>query len=134
MFANCQKGGMNFAMPDVCLTPIGNAVIPIPYPNIAQGSTAKPNTAAKKVMISGAPAHNLQTEVPMSNGDNPGVRKGVISGKVMGPRKNTMGATTILIGGKPATKLTSMTGQNGTSANAVGATIAPAQTTVMIMK
>lgn len=134
MFANCQKGGQNFGAPDVCKTPVGPSVVPIPYPNMAMGATANPGTAAKKVLIGGMPGHNLQTKIPLSNGDNPGVVGGIISGKFMGECKHIMGAFTILVGGKPATKLTSMTGQNGSSMNIVGATIAPAQTTVMIMK
>lgn len=134
MFANCQMGGNNFAFPDVCKTPMGSAVVPIPYPNIAMGMTANPSTAATKVLISGAPGHNLQTVVPISNGDNPGVIGGIISGCNMNQRKHTMGASTIMIGGKPATKLTSPTGQNGSNANAYGMTVSPAQTTVMIMK
>jgi hypothetical protein len=127
-------GGTNFAIPDVCLTPIGTAIIPIPYPNFAMGATANPSTTAKKVLINGMPAHTMKTVIPMSNGDNTGVRKGVLSGKVMGPCRHTLGAFTVLLGGSPATKLTNMTGQNGKSLNAVGATIAPAQTKVLIMK
>jgi hypothetical protein len=44
-----------------------------------------------------------------------------------------MGATNVLIGGSPATKITDQTGQNGTSQNISGSTTAPAQTKVMIM-
>lgn len=134
MFANCQKGGTNLAAPDVCKTPVGSSVVPIPYPNTALGATANPSTVAKKVLISGAPAHNLQTVIPMSNGDNAGVVGGVKSGQVMGQSRHTKGADSVLIAGSPATKLTDMTGQNGSSSNITGATIAPAQTTVMIMK
>lgn len=134
MFANCQMGGMNMATPDVCKTPSPpGAPVPIPYPNIAQGATANPGTAAKKVLISGAPAHTLQTTIPMSNGDNAGVVGGVMSGMIMGPSRHLMGATNVLIGGNPATKMTDQTGQNGSSQNVPGSTIAPAQTKVMIM-
>lgn len=134
MFANCQMGGMNMATPDVCKTPSPpGAPVPIPYPNIAQGATANPGTVAKKVLISGAPAHTLQTTIPMSNGDNAGVVGGVMSGMIMGPCRHLMGATNVLIGGNPATKMTDPTGQNGSSQNVPGSTIAPAQTKVMIM-
>jgi hypothetical protein len=46
MFANCSMGGMQFAMPDVCLTPIpspaGPIPTPIPYPNTAMLPMAIP--------------------------------------------------------------------------------------------
>lgn len=133
MFANCQMGGVSMAGPDVCKTPIGNSTPPIPYPNIAQGSTANPATIVQRVLISGMPAHNLRTVVPMSQGDAPGVCGGVMSGCNMGPRKHLSGASNILVGGSPVTKMTDPTGQNGTSMNTTGSTISPAQTKVMIM-
>jgi hypothetical protein len=134
MFANCQKGGTNMAAPDVCKTPVGPSVVPIPYPNTASGATANPATAAKKVLISGAPGHTLQTTIPMSNGDNAGVAGGVLSGMIMGALRFLMGASNVMFGGSPATKMTDTTGQNGSSLNTQGLTCAPAQTKVMIMQ
>ncbi|HHO58944.1 MAG TPA: DUF4150 domain-containing protein [Thiotrichales bacterium] len=138
MFANCQMGGLNNAMPDVCLTPIptpaGPVPTPIPYPNIAVGTTALPPTAAFKVLMSGMPAHNMMTIIPMSNGDNAGVNMGVLSGMVMGPSRHLTGAFTTLVGGSPATKMTSMTGQNGMSLNVPGMTLVPAQFKVLMLK
>ncbi len=138
MFANCQMGGINFAMPDVCLTPIpspaGPVPTPIPYPNMAAGPTVIPPTAAIKVLISGMPAHNQMSTIPMSNGDNAGLNTGVMSGMVMGPCRPILGSPTILIGGMPATKLTTPTGQNGMLPNAYGMTIAPAQVKVLLLK
>ena len=134
MFANCQMGGTNMAMPDVCKTPVGPAIVPIPYPNISQGAMAMPNTAAMKVLIAGGFGHTVGTQIPMSNGDQPGVAGGVISGCIMGPTKFLMGSTATFFGGKPAARLTSMTGQNGSSMNVPGATIAPSQTKVLVLK
>jgi len=71
MFANTQMMGMDMAFPDVCLTPAGPAVVPVPYPNIAMGPTAIPNQLV--VMIMAMPAHNLGTTIPMTNGDNAGL-------------------------------------------------------------
>jgi hypothetical protein len=129
MFANTQMMGMDFAFPDVCLTPAVPAPIPIPYPNIAMGPTAIPNQV--KVMILAAPAHNLGTQIPLSNGDNAGVATGVASGMVMGPRRHLTAAFTVLIGGMPATRLTSATIQNST--NAPGARIVPSQPKLLIL-
>jgi hypothetical protein len=106
-------GGTNIAGPDVCKTPVGPSIVPIPYVNIALGATAIPSTAATKVLISGTPAHNLRTTIPMSNGDNPGVAGGIKSQRMMGSSKHMTGSSKVLIGGSPATHLTSSTGQNG---------------------
>jgi len=134
MFANCQLGGLNFGFPDTCLTPAGPAVVPIPYPNMAPPLTANPATACKKIYLSCMPAHNLTTQVPISQGDNAGVGTGVASGMVMGPCNHLMGSVGVIYEGSPATKMTSPTGQNGMSMNAPGMTLVPAQFKVMIMK
>jgi len=120
MFLNCQKGGQNFAFPDVCKTPVGPSEVPIPYPNTALGATANPGTAVLKVLISGTPAHKLGTIIPLSNGDNAGVLGGVVSNMMMGPRRNIKGDFAVLIGGKPATRMGDPTAQNGSSPNAMG--------------
>jgi len=80
------------------------------------------------------PAHNLRTQVPISQGDNAGVAGGIASGMVMGPSKHLMGSFGVIYEGFPATKMTSLTGQNGMSLNAPGMTLVPAQFKVMIMK
>jgi hypothetical protein len=129
MFANTQAGGKDVAGPDVCKTPSPGGPIPTPYPtNIAQGTTA--TGAAMRVLIDGAPAHNLGTSIPMSNGDNAGTLGGVVSNRFMGQARHTAGATSVLVGGKPATRLTSPTTQN--NGNAVGVRIAPSQRKVVI--
>jgi hypothetical protein len=129
MFANTQMMGMDMAFPDVCLTPAGIAVVPIPYPNIAMSPTAIPSQTT--VMIMAMPAHNLGTITPMTNGDNAGISLGVASGTVMGPSRHLTAAFTVLFGGMPATRLTSMSLQNST--NAPGARLVPSQTTVMLL-
>lgn len=129
MFANCQMMGTDMGFPDVCLTPAGPAVVPIPYPNIAMGAMGVP--AAYTVLFGGAPAHNLSTMVPLTNGDNAGVAMGVASGMVMGPSRHLTGSFTVLVGGMPATRLTSMSLQNGT--NCPGVRLAPSQTTVLLL-
>ena len=129
MFGCAQGGGQNFAFPDVCLTPAGPAVVPVPYPNIAMQPMGVP--AAFNVLWNCTPAHNLKTVVPLSNGDNAGVATGVASGMVMGPCRHVTGAFTVLVGGAPATRLTSASIQNST--NAPGMAIAPSQAKVLIL-
>ena len=129
MFANTQMMGMDFAFPDVCLTPTPAGPVPIPYPNIAMGPMGVP--AAYNVLFMCTPAHNMSTSVPLSNGDNAGIATGVASGMVMGPSRPVTGAFTVLLGGMPATRLTSMNIQNST--NAPGARIVPSQTKVLLL-
>jgi hypothetical protein len=129
MFANTQMGGVNFAFPDVCLTPSPAGPVPIPYPNIANGPMGVP--AVYNQLWGGAPVHNLSTVVPLSNGDNAGVATGVASGVVMGPRRNLTAAFTLLAGGMPVTRLTSATLQNST--NAPGMSVAPSQVKVILL-
>ncbi|MEJ7729870.1 MAG: DUF4150 domain-containing protein [Polyangiaceae bacterium] len=131
MFANTQAMGVDFAFPDVCLTPAppSPSPVPMPYPNIATSQMAV--GAVYNVLFVGAPAHNLSTSIPLTNGDNLGVGRGVVSGSVMGNARHTSGATTVLIGGAPATRLTSTSIQNGT--NAPGMRIAPSQLKVLIL-
>jgi hypothetical protein len=130
MFGNTQMGGMDMAFPDVCLTPAPPAPpVPLPYPNIANRPAGVP--AVYTVLWGGAPAHNMSTVIPFSNGDNPGVALGVASGLVMGPSRCTTAAMTVLVGGMPATRMTSTTMQNNT--NAPGVCLAPSQTKVLLL-
>jgi hypothetical protein len=131
MFANTQMGGINMGFPDVCLTPAppSPSPVPLPYPNIGVGPMGVP--AAYKVLFSCAPAHNMATVIPQSNGDNLGLADGVASGTVMGPNRHLTGSFTVLLCGMPATRLTSVALQNST--NCPGARISPSQTKVLLL-
>jgi hypothetical protein len=131
MFANTQMMGTDMGFPDVCLTPAppSPSPVPIPYPNIAMGPTAVPSQV--KVLIMCMPVHNMATTIPMTNGDNSGVAMGVASGTVMGPSRHLTAAFTVLVGGAPATRMTSMSIQNST--NCPGTRIVPSQTKVLLL-
>lgn len=131
MFGNTQMGGVDTAFPDVCLTlvPPSPSPVPIPYPDIGAGPMAAP--AQVKVLFACAPAHNLATSIPQTNGDNLGVQTGVASGTMMGPSRPVTGAFTVLVVGAPASRLTSATIQNNT--NAPGARIVPSQPKVLLL-
>jgi hypothetical protein len=120
-------GGIDFAFPDVCNTP--PVPEPIPYPNVGPGPEGVP--ACYNILFSCAPAHNLDTEVPLTEGDEPGVELGDASGTVMGPSRSLTAAFTVLLDGAPATRLTSVTIQNST--NMVGMRIVPSQATVLLL-
>jgi hypothetical protein len=116
---------LDFAFPDVCKTPVLDIPVPIPYPNSALGPTAIPSQLVVFTMM--MPSHNLLTIKPMSEGDTPGVELGVVGPFDMGATRHVFGSVNLFIGGPPATKMTSPTGQNGLAPNALGATISPAQ-------
>jgi len=129
MFANTQMMGMDLGFPDVCLTPTP-APTPIPYPNVAMGPTAIPGQV--KVFMACTPSHNIvATTTPMTNGDNAGVATGVASGTVMGPKRALLGSFTTLVGGMPASRMTSVNIQNNT--NCPGVRLAPSQPKVLIL-
>jgi hypothetical protein len=131
MFANSQMGGQSTGTaPDVCLTPAPPAPpVPVPYPNIALGNMGTPPVA--KILFSGAPAHNLNTKIPASNGDNAGVNGGVASGRFMGESRFLQGSTKVMLCGKPATRLTDKGTQN--NQNCPGIRVSPSQRKVTIL-
>lgn len=129
MFANTQMMGTDTGFPDVCLTPSPAGPVPIPYPNIAMGPMGVP--AAYNILYMCAPAHNMSTTVPLTNGDNAGVATGVASGMVMGPSRHLTGAFTVLLNYMPATRMTSMALQNST--NCPGARIVPSQVKILML-
>lgn len=128
MFANTQMTGMDMGFPDVCLTPAPMPV-PVPYPNVAMGPMGV--GGAYNVLFGGTPTHNLSTVVPLTNGDNAGVNMGVASGTVMGPSRHLTGAFATLVGGVPATRMTSTSLQNST--NCPGVRLSPSQLKVLLL-
>lgn len=129
MFANTMMSAMNMGFPDVCLTPLGPDIAPIPYPNISttlMGIPTVPN-----ILIDGMPAQNMLSMVTFSQGDDTGVLGGVASGMEMGPTIPLLGAETVLANGIPMTRLTSTNIQNMT--NCPGATITPSQVTMLLL-
>jgi hypothetical protein len=87
--------------------------------------------ACYTILFMCAPAHNMATTVPLTNGDNAGVAMGVASGMVMGPSRHLTAAFTVLLMGMPATRLTSVSLQNST--NAPGMRIVPSQVKVLLL-
>ena len=79
--SNIHKGSGDKAIasaPDVCKTPAGPSVIPIPYPNISESSTLK--KGSKSVVINEQPAALKGSTFESSNGDQAGSLGGIISG------------------------------------------------------
>lgn len=124
--------GEDHALPDVCNTPTGPTVTPIPYPNVNMSTMANPTQS--RFLIMSMPAHNMTTQRSMSTGDSAGVNLGVMSGTVMGPGRAKTGSDNLFIGGPPATKMGMPTKQNGTSPNAFGTSTSPSQIRLMAQR
>jgi uncharacterized Zn-binding protein involved in type VI secretion len=68
--------------PDVCKTPVGPAVVPIPYPNISNSADLK--KGSKSVKINNQPAALKGSVFSSSIGDQAGSLGGIVSGKTGG--------------------------------------------------
>lgn len=130
MFANVNIGVMNFAFPDVVKIPMP-APVPVPLVNIALSFTHIPGQF--KVIIGGGLGENLLTTGTISNGDEAGIAMGLISNIIIGPDRPITCSVKVFYGGIPATRMTSLQGQNGILPNALGISITPAQIRVVLL-
>jgi len=127
-----KQGGVCFAFPDVCKTPTPGGPVPIPYPNFGQVMTCQ--KTASKVKFSNMQVATKKSEMPMSQGDEPGVAGGVVSNVNMNKVLYRKCSSKVKAMGNQVAQLTSMTGQNGSNANMpAGMQIAPSQTNVLVM-
>lgn len=76
------SGGMSIVFPDVCKTPVGSAVVPIPYPNIGMASDT--SKGPKKVTTDKKMPMVKKAVYSKSTGDEPGTMKGVVSSTTKG--------------------------------------------------
>jgi len=106
--------GTCFAFPDVCLTPAGPSVVPIPYPNIAQLADA--TGTATNVNAGGKPVVTEASSIPTSSGDEAGSSGGVTSGSIKGECKFTKFSTTVKANGNGIVRLGDSTTQNNQNA------------------
>lgn len=101
-----SSSGVLTVFPDVCKTQCGNAVIPIPYPNIAKSSdTAKGSTSVK---IDGNPIMLKDSKFSTSTGDEAGSLGGVASGCTKGEAVYINYSFDVKIDGKNVTRLGDM--------------------------
>lgn len=87
---------------DVCLTPSGNSMVPIPYANVARSADA--DKTAGSVFGQGNPLCHNKSEFSKSTGDQPGRRKGVASGTIEGKATFLTASTNIYNEGNPAVR------------------------------
>jgi len=80
--AHKGSGGKSIVFPDVCKTPIGPSVVPIPYPNL--GQSADTSKGPKSITINGEMPMVKGAKYSISSGDEAGVANGIVSGKIKG--------------------------------------------------
>lgn len=124
--------------PDVCttrvLTPEGaEEHVQVPYVNETAGAAVGARNCVHKVIVKGLPALNQLSRPAISNNDEAGELNGVVSATVMDQTSFVNGSSKVIIGGAPAVKVASPTGQNGSSMNCSGAALTPSQTKVLIL-
>ena len=119
-------------MPDVCLVPAPPAPdIPMPFPNM--GNAAQAKKTANKVLFAGKPALTEKSEIPKTQGDEAGVRKGVVSGTNMDKATFKQGSSKVIAQGNGCVHLSSVSAHNGSNANMpAGTVVACTQSKVII--
>ena len=101
--AHKGSGGMSVVFPDVCKTPVGPTIVPIPYPNVGKSAdtTAGPATVTtdgQMPMVKGA-------KYSRSSGDEPGTVGGVVSGVNMSVCEFTAYSFDVMFEGKNVCRL-----------------------------
>lgn len=124
MLIGSNRGaGMNIGAPDVCLTPVGPAVVPIPYPNFALNAQAVPFSPI--VRLSMVNALNQGSTIPVTFGDDPGVAHPTFKGT----GAYTMGNPIVYVDSLPAINLCCPTTGNNVN-DGVGMVAVPSATNV----
>jgi len=104
------SGAKSIVFPDVCKTPVGPSVVPIPYPNIAQSSDIANGT--KTVKIEGKMGAVKGCNYSKSTGDEAGSAGGVASGKTKGKAEFLLYSFDVKIEGKNACRMGDMMTHN----------------------
>jgi uncharacterized protein DUF4150 len=131
MPASTKQSGTCFAFPDVCKTPSPGGPVPIPYANF--GMVMQCQKTATKVKICNKETATKKSEMPRSQGDEPGTIGGIVSNVNMNKVIFRKCSSKVKAMGNPVAYLSSMTGQNGSNANMpTGTQIAPSQTKVIV--
>lgn len=106
-------GEASATLPDVCLTTVGNAVVPIPYGNSAKSSDLVDGTTT--VFADGGNSIAIKgCRFSKSTGDSGGDKKGIASGTIEAEAKFISASPTVKIEGKGVCRLSDqMTMNNG---------------------
>ncbi|MDD9156313.1 DUF4150 domain-containing protein [Aliivibrio sp. S4TY2] len=114
-----SDGKANATLPDVCLTTVGNAVVPIPYGNsaksadLANGSKTVTADGGNSIAIKGC-------SFSKSTGDSGGDKKGIASGTIEGEAKFITSSPTVRIEGKGVCRLSDQMTMNKANTMCLG--------------
>ena len=84
--------------PDVCLTPVGSSIVPIPYMIISELNWSQKTIT--HTSFTGNEAFNMDSRTDKVTGDEPGTKGGVKSGVNKGWCRPKSKKTTIIVAGK----------------------------------
>ena len=123
---------MCLGFPDVCKTPIIGVPVPIPYPNIAQCSSA--DDTVDKGVIEKKETVVEKSKISSSMGDEAGVQMGVVSNKQMDEVGFESYSGKVYFDGKKAVYHTATSSHNGKGSRnfPMGVQISPSQTKVKV--
>lgn len=107
--------------PDVCLTPVGNAIVPIPYMIISQLSWSE--TTAKSTTLTGEEAFTMASRTNKVTGDEPGVKGGVKSGVNKGWCRPISKKTNVFVEGRELIQNDNLYDMNCNGPNGPGNTV-----------
>jgi len=111
-----ESGGILITSPDVCLTPVGGSLVPIPYLNVAR--SVDTINGSQTVTVDGQPVMLKGSFFSVSSGGEPGCAGGVSSGVTCGKAKFVNYAFDVFIDGKPVCRrLDPMVSNLGSSGN-----------------
>lgn len=97
--------------PDVCWTPIGKTVVPIPYQISHNMSQAQ--QCSRNVFIEGKPAFlHANSYVDNVKGDEPGTKGGVVTGVNVKISHSMRHSSSVFINGKPMVRTNDMVYMN----------------------
>lgn len=94
-----DSDGIVTTSPDVCMTPVGTSVVPIPYTNVAK--SVDTDNGSKTVTVDGNPVMLKGSFFSVSSGDEPGTAGGISSGITKGKAKFVNYSFDVFVEGKP---------------------------------
>ncbi len=97
-----SKATLKNSAPDVCLTPVGNSIVPIPYAITAKLSDDQ--KVVDNVIYKNKKSYNSACIVKNCKGDAAGKRKGVKSGTIEDKCEPKNYSSTVNVKGKPAVR------------------------------
>jgi hypothetical protein len=131
--AGTKAGGNCLGVPDVCKVPAPPAPpIPTPFPN--SGMVANATKTSTKVLIENKDTVVEMSEIPASDGDQPGVAGGVVSGTTAQKVVFRLGSAKVKAEGKAIVFQSAKTAHNGANANMpAGLFAVPSQAKILVM-